>query len=282
MIPCPETTIWNDPWQKCAPAESSNSIYFEGTQPATSCHLRWKIPDPIDISKNFELQVSINVKHSANKTYFMLGGFSPGGYSGIQEISPTEKVAIFSLWNENLNNVTLVHQGMGVQVSKFGFEGTGLKSMKPIPWELESDVTFKIEARLVKFYEENRQTWRVRCSYTLDQGKTWPFISEYERTGAPIFTKTGFYSFIEDWGRFPKESGHIFQRKAEFFNAKINGFPIEEATFTKVTYGDDAFAQWKAFTEGKSKTGHGMVLSTGGDIDIENQIFQQDGTKFEL
>ena len=60
------------------------------------------------------------------------------------QVSESHHIAIFSMWNEGTKSVNLIEAGSGVQVSKFGNEGTGLKSIKDIGWVKDQQVTFKV------------------------------------------------------------------------------------------------------------------------------------------
>ena len=73
------------------------------------------------------------------KTYIFRQGFPSKSFS---------RVAIFSMWNseERCRNgeVELVDSGPGTEVTGFGGEGTGLKCMRDLDWQLGQDVTFLV------------------------------------------------------------------------------------------------------------------------------------------
>ena len=50
----------------------------------------------------------------------LLVGWGPAGYSGIQQVTDTRRVAIFSMWNEGQHRVELVDQGQEVNIDNFG------------------------------------------------------------------------------------------------------------------------------------------------------------------
>ena len=50
----------------------------------------------------------------------MMAGWGPAGYSGIQQVTNTRRVAIFSMWNEGTHRVQLVDQGPAVTIDNFG------------------------------------------------------------------------------------------------------------------------------------------------------------------
>ena len=83
---------------------------------------------------------------SCPSTYFCVVGWSPAGYSGIQEIGEDRRVAIFSMWNTDSgeHRVELLRAGEGAVVDNFGGEGTGLKTMKDLDWQLGEKITFVV------------------------------------------------------------------------------------------------------------------------------------------
>ena len=50
------------------------------------------------------LQCTVNVKDTADSTYFCVVGWGPGGYAGIKEVDSNTRLAIFSMWNEEEAN----------------------------------------------------------------------------------------------------------------------------------------------------------------------------------
>ena len=116
--------------------------YEDDPHPACSTHFTYGPIDPCEVTSFWQLSCTVKVKDSAASTYFCAVGWSPGGYSGIQQIDAEgrERVAIFSMWNKGGDSVELASQGDGVEVTDFGGEGTGLKSMKPLPWLEDEEV----------------------------------------------------------------------------------------------------------------------------------------------
>ena len=98
-----------------------------------------------ETQKHWHLEATVQVERSADHTYFMVVGFYPGGYCGIQQKQNNERVAIFSLWNKGSYSVKSVGAGPGVQVSEFGGEGTGIKTMRDCDWKVGTLVTFTVE-----------------------------------------------------------------------------------------------------------------------------------------
>ena len=81
---------------------------------------------------------------SCPATYFCVVGWGPAGYSGIQEVEEDRRVAIFSMWNTGDHRVELLRAGEGVVVDNFGGEGTGLKTMRDLDWQLGEKITFVV------------------------------------------------------------------------------------------------------------------------------------------
>ena len=254
--------------------------------PATSVHFYYDKPEQVETnSKNWNITQKIIVEASSQNTYFMTIGFSPGGYSGIQE-RPNSKFAIFSLWNDKTNSAELVSTGKTAKTKKFGGEGTGLKTIMKFNWKIGVPVEFRVEGWL----EENTEnTWHVACwvrkqTENSDTWSEWIFMAEYKRIGRQILKDWGYYSFIEDWDRKVGSTGHKIQRKAAFGQSTWNGEKITRFKFKKTDNPKtlDYLARWKAFAEG-SPADDGMAkLSTGGDILMNGPIIQEKNEYIDL
>ena len=61
----------------------------------------------------WRLQCTVNVKDTADSTYFCVVGWGPGGYAGIKEVDINTRLAIFSMWNEEESN-SLVGKFFGI------------------------------------------------------------------------------------------------------------------------------------------------------------------------
>ena len=92
----------------------------EAALPATSCHLRYPLPAEVETCSGWELSCNLTVTQSAPSTYFCVVGWGPAGYSGVQQVTDTRRVAIFSMWNEASHKVELVGHGEGVEIDNFG------------------------------------------------------------------------------------------------------------------------------------------------------------------
>ena len=104
----------------------------------------------------------------------------------------------------------LVKANPEAEVSKFGGEGTGIKTMMDLPWKEGDLITFKVDGQR---YEND---WR--CSCKISSNGTNHFMSMVKRNvdGGPLLNETGFYSFVEDWDRSKGAKGYKSLRKAFF------------------------------------------------------------------
>jgi len=235
-------------------------------KPATSCHLRFgpELPDysPEHVKK-WSLKCTVQVEKSADCTYFMVTGFGPGGYCGIQQLPNNERKAIFSMWNEENISVYLVNAGEGVDVTEFGGEGTGIKTMRDFDWKEGDDITFQVDGQLIDGY------WFVSCYYFVNENEQlMAKLRRSEKGGNPL-SKTGFYSFVEDWNRCKDAKGYKIKRKARFLNPKFDGILLKNAQFTKVETGCDAYGADLA--RGKTCE-NGFILESGIEVCENNTV----------
>ena len=255
-------------------------------KPATSCHLKYGIESNLSnqwtiqcCAGNAQLTSSGNfmeakvdfpfteVEKSSDGTFFMITGFGPGGYAGIQQLHHKKRVAIFSLWNNEKTSVEFVESGPQVQVSKFGGEGTGLKSMRDLNWIEDSLITFRVRGKLIDGH------WYCDCHFRVEDDP-WSLMATYKRSveGGPILLPHGFYSFIEDFNRGEDAEGWKHIRKARFLNPTFTDDKgqvhlLKEADFTKADSGSDAFAKDLALAY---PCRSGFVMQTGKERICEN------------
>ncbi len=227
---------------------------------ARSVHLGYGAPEG-DVFYN-----EVRVDRSTSGSYFMVCGWSTG-YFGIQELgSPTNKVAIFSVWDPTKGDdqskvpleqrVEVLHTGEGVKVSRFGGEGTGGKSMWPFLWRTNETCRFAVKAAV-----EGEKT-RYEGYIFLNDRKEWKHLVTFRtRTqGRPL---RGYYSFVEDFRRDGKSVSEV--RRASFGNGwvrtlKGDWMALGRANFTASN------SSW----ESKENIDAGVVeglfyLATGGE-----------------
>ena len=165
----------------------------------------------------------VKVEASVPGSYFSVIGFNCG-YFGIQELYDGSRVAIFSVWDpgdpfnfsakadiveERLRTKNL-YAGKGVNVGRFGGEGTGGKSMMPFNWKIGDTCRFAVYAR---------RDGDHRAAYTgyLWRDGAWfkmATFSTLQSKGDPAIK--GVYSFVEDFRRQPESKQQI--RRASFLN----------------------------------------------------------------
>ena len=160
-----------------------------------------------------------------------------------------------------------MESGPGVEVSKFGGEGTGLKAMKDLDWDEDTLITFRVRGKLIDEY------WYCDCHYSIENGPM-ELMATYKRSieGGPILGSTGFYSFIEDFHRSKDAKGWKHIRKARFTKPTLidendERHELHEATFTKQEHGNDAFAKDLALAY---PCRAGFVMQSGKEEICEN------------
>ncbi|XP_048746805.1 uncharacterized protein LOC125659241 [Ostrea edulis] len=175
---------------------------------ARSVHLWFDLPKNVECVCN-----EVRVTDSQKGTYFCVIGFSRG-YSGIQELYDGRKMAIFSVWDSQTNDdpskdkrVQVTYSGEGVEVSRFGNEGTGGKSMMPWEWEVDEPVQFKLEAKKVD------DLWTAYACYIKNSASEW-FHMATMKTITDGELLNGVYSFVEDFRR--DGASHCEIRSAKF------------------------------------------------------------------
>ena len=211
----------------------------EAQRQARSVHLHWGgiLEGATDVVGY------VNVTESQTNSYYMVIGFD-GGYMGIQNVNGIH-VGIFSIWDpvghafdfkarpddvvEGLR-AKVLYSDPRVNVSRFGGEGTGAKTMFRYDWKTGSKVRFRITA-------EPDGNDRIKFTGYIGEGKDEMKIATISRLshGKKPVVK-GVYSFVEDFWR----NGHskTLVRRAEFtgFASRVSekdGYtPANAARFT--------------------------------------------------
>ena len=189
----------------------------EAKRQARSVHLFWQ-----GIQKDAtEVIGAVKVTQDQTNSYYMAIGFD-GGYMGIQNVGG-QHVGIFSIWDpvghahdyaaradsvaESLR-ARVLYSAPHVNVSRFGGEGTGAKTMFGTNWEVGRDVFFRIVT-------ESDGNDRIKYTGYIGDGKKEIKIATISRLShgkKPVVS--GVYSFVEDFWR----NGHskTLVRRAEF------------------------------------------------------------------
>jgi len=176
------------------------------------------------------------VRDSADGTFFMACGFRMG-YFGMQELGSGRKVVLFSVWEPgNQNNpdatpedrrVKLLDQGNGVEVKRFGGEGTGGQSFYKYDWQPGQTCRFLVTARpdgertvfTGYFYVEGEERWQPMATFsTMASGKLLhgynSFVEDFRRNRISA-TKARSAQFGNGWVRTSDGAWHRLD-KARF------------------------------------------------------------------
>ncbi|MBM4017826.1 MAG: DUF3472 domain-containing protein [Planctomycetes bacterium] len=183
----------------------------------------------------------VTVEESQPGTYFCVCGFRHG-YFGIQELTGGRgKVAIFSVWDPGSQNdparveaekrVEVLHQDPDVQVSRFGGEGTGGKSMYKFDWQVGRTHRFCVRA-------DARDGKTAYAAYLyLDDARRWKHLATF-RTAAGGDLLKGCYSFVEDFRRDGKSPAE--RRRARFGPGWVRTAGGEWSALARATFTADS------------------------------------------
>lgn len=203
------------------------------------------------------------VSKSQKGTYFCVIGFT-GGYSGIQESIEGERKAIFSVWDSSSNTdpsedkrVQVTYSGEGVEVARFGNEGTGGRTQKPLEWKLNEPVQFKIEA------EDVDGTWTAYSCYFKINSTDW-FHMATMKTIANRKLLNGVYSFVEDYRR--DGASHHEVRSANFGDC----YSMEDGCQNKCKKATFTADSTPTLNIDAGLCGDKFFLTTGGDTENKN------------
>jgi len=196
----------------------------------------------------------------------MVCGFSHG-YFGIQEKGRGEKVGLFSVWDPSKGDdakavpaekrVEVVKQGEGVEVKRFGGEGTGGQCFFPFDWQVGETYRFLVTAEV-----EGEKTSFAGHIYLPEQ-KSWKHLVTFRtRTGGDELK--GLYSFIEDFRRDGKSATEA--RRATFGNGWVldsegKWHALDTARFTA----SNSTWEAKETIDAGVTDGGNFFLQTGGD-----------------
>lgn len=235
----------------------------EAQRQARSVHLHWGgiVKDATDVVGY------VNVTQSQTNSYYMVIGFD-GGYMGIQNVNGTH-VGIFSIWDpvghafdfkakpddvvEGLR-AKVLYSNPRVNVSRFGGEGTGAKTMFRYDWKTGSKLRFRITA-------EPDGNDRIKFTGYIGEGKDEMKIATISRLshGKKPVVK-GVYSFVEDFWR--NGYSKTLVRRAEFtgFASRVS----EKDGYTSATAARFTADGNKLMTIDAGPVKGGGFLQTGG------------------
>lgn len=227
---------------------------------ARSVHLAWQAPAG-DLCYD-----EMTVEQSVPGSYFMALGWDTG-YFGIQEITTTNKVVIFSVWDETKGNdpnavraeqrVEVLHQDPDVRIKRFGGEGTGGQCMWPFAWKLGQPYRFCVRAAV------DGDKTAYAAFFHLPDEKRWKHLATF-RTLTKGSALKGYYSFIEDFRRDTKSAQET--RRARFGNGWVTASGGEWVALTRARFtGSSATWESKDNIDG-GLASKGFYLATGGEI----------------
>jgi hypothetical protein len=239
-----------------------------GAEPTAACSIHFGWPAPASTWFYHEA----TVRASTPGSYFAICGWNTG-YFGIQELSNGRKVAIFSVWDpakgDNPDNVPLeqrvevLHEGKDVEVSRFGGEGTGGKSMTPFAWKTGEKVRCIVQAII-----EGDKTAYAGWLYQPDQ-KEWKHLVTFrvKTGGKPL---SGLYSFVEDFRRDTKSVRE--ERRCEFGNGWVK---TTEGKLQAITEGRFTCSRAKNEAQEVINAGQAegvLFLANGGKVKRETAV----------
>jgi len=235
---------------------------------ARSVHLTY---DPV-VGKATAAKATCVVTETQTNSYFMILGWDCG-YCGVQDSAHYGRILIFSVWDPsnpfdfkaNPNNVAeeiraqVLFADNGVNVSRFGGEGTGARTITDIGWKVGEPITVKIESC---------DSGTNRTAYTCfvqkgDGASDWRKIASVstlkhaERAQGLTF----IHSFVEDFWR----NGHsaTLSRRAEFSDIATKGAGGKDWTYATRAYFSGDATESLAVDAGRLGE-HKFFLQTGG------------------
>ena len=176
-----------------------NMFYWGRRGP--SVHLRYEVPRRKRIRYAYS-EITVPAGSDPIGSYYMANGFSEG-YFGIQVNSPNERRILFSVWSpfrtDNPNEIpkdqriVALAKGPGVQVGKFGNEGSGGQSYLVYPWT--AGKTYRFLTKVLP----NGDGSTTYTSWFGDKGADeWRLIASFQRPKTDTTLK-GFHSFLESF-----------------------------------------------------------------------------------
>ena len=192
-------------------------------------HLFYKAPDSVLFYNE------VKVEQSQKDSYFATCGFSHG-YFGIQE-RKKDKIVIFSVWDigeqdnpdsvQQDKRVKVLYKDEDVNVSSFGNEGTGGKSIFKYDWQPGQTYKFLVSAK-------NTGVWTEYSGYFyLNEEKRWKHLVTFSTITDGDVLK-GYYSFVEDFRRDVKSVQEM--RRAQYGNGWVKTAEGQWISLTRATF----------------------------------------------
>lgn len=247
----------------CSVALADDSPEGQAARQCRSVHLAYDGVPPAAVAT-----VEATVTQSAPGTYFCLMGFN-GGYCGIQELYDGRRVAIFSVWDpgdpfnfaahpdetDEAMRTKILYAGKGVDVSRFGGEGTGGKSMMPYAWETGKPVRMAVTSAP---YGDHRTAYT--CWIWSPEENAWFRMATFATlVGGDRGRITGVYSFVEDFRRNVESRDRVRSARFSRLWASPDGKAWSASRRARFTADNNLL-----MTIDAEPDGDGFRLTTGG------------------
>jgi hypothetical protein len=203
-------------------ANDPENFYWSRRGP--SCHLSYTIPAAD--KEYFYSELTVPPGEDKLGTYFMANGFGEG-YMGIQVNSETERRILFSVWDPEGGQTSLVRKGENVTAGRFGGEGTGGQSYMRFDWKAGTTYKFLTHGKPDGTGNTVYTSW-----FFAPEVGNWMLIATFTRPKTDKYL-TNFHGFLEN---FIPEQGYQ-SRKAHWSNqwvrlASGNWSEVTEFKFT--------------------------------------------------
>ncbi|MGV3530906.1 MAG: DUF3472 domain-containing protein, partial [Chthoniobacteraceae bacterium] len=220
------------------PATKEAHFNLEKRRNAASVHLNYTTPKDAQFDAFYcEVAAGEDPIH----TFYMACGFQRG-YFGMQVISPTERLLIFSVWDSGAgtgamkrdvvareDQTQLLAKGEGVNTKIFGGEGTGGHSNFKYPWKTGEKQRFVLTAKAGE-----GETAIYSGYWFHPETKQWKLLARFQAPKAKG-TLQRFHSFSEN---FVGNNGHL-QRKALFCNQWVHTTDGKWEEVTEASFSHD-------------------------------------------
>lgn len=225
--------------------------------------------------KSQAIFAEVKATKSAPGTYFCAAVFDDG-YIGFQDIpGENNNVVIFSIWDsgshgDNPNDVPedqrtgIVKSNERAEISRFGGEGTGGKSMLRYPWKIGETMKF-----MVILHPVSEHLKEISGYFFNNKINDWELISRWRTT----LTKNELSqatSFVEDFRR--DYESIKYERAAEFGPYYILDKDGNWMLSKKVSFSADETPSKHISLKLADKKKASFTLATGGDIGQDSDV----------
>lgn len=239
--------------------EGFNFTHWRGQ---TSTHLTYDLPKDQTYTAFYNEVTAVT---DPTSTYYCAIGFN-AGYIGMQVTSPTQRRAIFSIWDnakegmsrakvEEKDRAGLLASGERVFTDSFGGEGTGGHSHLKTMWKTGVPQRF-----LVTVKADGDAAIFAGYFYRHDL-KKWMLLSAWRRPRTPA-KLSGFYTFNEDFNHSKQATRRSNTGNAWVRTSDGKWQEMTTARFTRTAQGEPVRRDWEAGTQGDQ-----LWMQIGGYID---------------